>query len=465
MARVNGDSRLTNVAGRAGSPDLMGQLLGGGAGTFAVTMASTALHLGTAVLLARVLGPQEYGLYVFVLAVVALVAIPAGVGLPQLLVRETARAEARGDWSGMRGLWGWATAVSLAFSGLLVGVGALLGWRFADRLAAAELGALAWGLVLVPLVALGNLRGAALRGLRRVVSGELPEHVLRPGVLVLLVLVAWWLLPSRQYTAADAVALHAGAAGFALLVGAYLLTRVRPRSLGAARPEYHTQAWLASAVPLALVAGLQVVRANTDVLMLGLFVDAEEVGIYRVGAQAAILASFGLQAANMAMAPHFARLGGRRDLADLERAAVAGARAATLFAICVLVALVALGAPALRVLFGAGYASAYGVMLILASAQLANTACGSVGLLLNMTRHEGRVVQAGSAAVVLHVVLNLVLIPIYGKEGAAAASGIALVFWNLVLWRQVHAVLGIESSVLGRKRSPALVRPGELEQR
>ena len=43
------------------------------------------------ILLARTLGPEEYGLYVFVSAFIPLAALPITGGLPQLLTREVAK--------------------------------------------------------------------------------------------------------------------------------------------------------------------------------------------------------------------------------------------------------------------------------------------------------------------------------------------------------------------------------------
>jgi O-antigen/teichoic acid export membrane protein len=46
------------------------------------------------VLLARMLGAEGYGIYAYAFALVTLLAMPAKAGLPQLVVRETARGVA-----------------------------------------------------------------------------------------------------------------------------------------------------------------------------------------------------------------------------------------------------------------------------------------------------------------------------------------------------------------------------------
>src|SRR5690606_18688278 len=115
-----------------------------------------------------------------------------------------------------------------------------------------------WGLVLVPLIALGNLRGAALRGLRHVVQGQLPEFILRPAFLVVLVLGAHFGLSARALTALDAMMLHAFASLAAFIIGAFLLLRARPVEARAeTRTATRPSVWLAAALPLGMIGGMQ----------------------------------------------------------------------------------------------------------------------------------------------------------------------------------------------------------------
>jgi len=124
--------RLATLMGPAAS--LRGRLIRGGLGSLALKLGSTALGFLLAILLARTLGPEGYGVYAFVFAIVSLLAIPTQLGLPQLVVRETAKAQAAEQWGLMRGLWRWSTlAVWLFSSGVLVLAFAGL-WLFGERL-------------------------------------------------------------------------------------------------------------------------------------------------------------------------------------------------------------------------------------------------------------------------------------------------------------------------------------------
>ena len=81
-------------------------------------------------------------------------------------------------------------------------------------------------------------------------------------------------------------------------------------------------------------------------------------------------------------------------------------------------------------------------MASLALGQLVNAGMGSVGALLNMTDHERDTLRGVAIAAVANVVLGLVLIPLYGLEGAAIATAVPLIIWNLLLrqavWRRIQ---------------------------
>jgi O-antigen/teichoic acid export membrane protein len=85
-------------------------------------------------------------------------------------------------------------------------------------------------------------------------------------------------------------------------------------------------------------------------------------------------------------------------------------------------------------------------LLILAGGQLINALAGSVGLLMAMTGHqvESSIVLAVSAG--LNVGLNYLLIPRYGLVGAALATGISTVVWNVTLAVRVRRLLGVRST-------------------
>ncbi|WP_018880498.1 flippase [Thioalkalivibrio sp. ALE30] len=427
------------------------QLLRGGVGSIAVKIAGTGISFVLVVVLARTLGPEGYGTYAFVMALLTLLAIPAQAGLPQLMVRETAKTEAREQWGLMRGLWRWGNGFVVLFSAVMILIGGLFLWFGEQWLSEARWQTLAVGLLLVPLIALGNVRGAILRGLRRTVVGQLPEAVLRPALLLALVLLVPWFWADFGLSAVSVMALHAAAALGVFVIGSFLLLHVRPQPVASGpEPEYEVAYWRNAAFPLALLAGLQLINQQTDILLLGVIQTDGDVGVYRVVFQVATLVIFGLQALNQVLQPYYARMYAQGEMARLQRLVTYSARVILLIAIPPVIVMIAFGGAFLEWVFGTEYRAGATALAILAAGQVVNAGMGSVGMLLNMTGHERDTVKGIGIAALCNVVLNLVLIPPFGIEGAAAATALTLVIWNLILRAFVKRRLGIETMALAR---------------
>ncbi|MGM0516899.1 MAG: lipopolysaccharide biosynthesis protein [Pseudomonadota bacterium] len=426
------------------SNGLAAQLLRGGSGSLLAKGAEVVLGLLVVMLLARLLGAAGYGVYAFVLALMSLASMPAMAGLPPLVVRETARGQRRGDWSAVRGIWRWANGVALSLS-LLIAAGGLLGLWLGWARGEALRETLAWGLGLVPLLALAGVRSASLRGLRHVLAGLFPEQVLRPGLLAvaLLVVLTW---SGKDISPPDAMGLTVVAALVAFVVGAWLLRRYRPDEITGAVPRYQHGAWMAAAWPMALTQGFQQLNRHADVLLLGLLAATVDVGVYRVAAQGALLVSLGLTALNMVVAPFAARLHVDAERHKLQKLVRRTAQAALAFAVPATLLFVVFGDWLLATLFGDEFRGAYWPLVVLAVGQLVNAWFGPTGMLLNMTGFERAVTRAVAVAAGMNVVLNLLLIPPFGVIGAAIATSASLVFWNVWLWLVARWRLGVSCS-------------------
>lgn len=401
---------------------------------------SIALGVLVTVLLARILGPATYGVYAVVYATVTILAVPSRLGVPNYVVRETARAAVSENALLMRKLWRYAAMLVIATSAVVL-TGAY-GWTLWATLEPGYRAAFLIGLCLVPVIAMTATLGGALRGLGRVLSGQLPEFVIR-HVFFSSLMVGWVLIVGHM-SAADALGLHLAGAGAALIIGIAMLARAAPRGVDTGQEtDVGVRAMVLSTGTLGLIAGAQVINSNLDVVMLGALTDSETAGIYKVASTAALLAVAGLQAINLVLMPRFARLYKEGDMDRLQDLATKGARLILATAIPGALVLILAGTWLLELAFGDAYATAYMPMVILVVGQLGSAACGSVITILNMTGHERDTLIGVVIACALNVVLNAALIPLYGGEGAAIATATTLLAWNLLLLAKVRQRLGI----------------------
>jgi len=75
-------------------------------GTAGLRVANAGLGFAVAVMLARTLGADGYGLYSTAFVIASVCAIVVQFGLPNLVMRETATAAVSEDWAHMRAVWG-----------------------------------------------------------------------------------------------------------------------------------------------------------------------------------------------------------------------------------------------------------------------------------------------------------------------------------------------------------------------
>lgn len=404
--------------------------------TAGLKVGATLIAFGASLVYARALGPHDYGLYAYVIAWAALLTIPAGLGVPAYLVREGAKAP-----TALRPLRRWADARLLA-GGLVAGL-LLAGAVFLPQAAAAR-----WLFVVaapLPLLNnLGNVRASLLQAGGWIARSQWPGLILGPAIM-LAVLAGLWVWRGRLHPL-ELVAVMVGAACVVLAVNQLQLRRA---ATPAASGEKPASVRIRAALPFMWLGGLYLLNNRVDLIILGSLRGAEDAGIYAVAARAAALVPFISAAANMALAPRIARLYAARDHDRLQRMITAAARrifvTSAPFAILLIVAAWWL----LYYFFGARYTPATLALRILAGSQLAVLAIGSVGTILNMAGHERRSMVGLTMAVVLNIVLNLILIPRFGPEGAAIASGTSLVFAQLLLWYWIRRHLHLRPSALG----------------
>ena len=412
----------------------------GGLG-LAIKVLGVGLSFLVTVVLVRVIGAEAFGAYAFAFAIVSLLAIPVQAGLPPLVVRETARAHAAQDWDRMKGLWSWAGRVVLVMSVPITAVTALVLLAGpADLLSEARRAAILAGLVLIPVVAANQVRGAALRGLKMTVLGQAPDQVVRPALIILLALAV-----PVTLSAAGAILVHAAAAGIAFAAGMLALFLRQPAEVRAARPDRNQGgAWLRALLPFSLIAGIQLLLQNMDVVLLGIFHTDEAVAVYRVAFTVANLVAIGLTALVLVLQPFIAEAAGRQDWKRIELLASGSAVAISAVTLPAALFLLVFGRPLLEGVMGPEFVRSYLPMMILVAGHVSNAVFGAVIMVLNMSGHERRTVWGLGATVLVHLGLSLLLIPAHGAVGAAIATAISLTLRNLLIWYLVRRTLGID---------------------
>lgn len=396
------------------------------------------------------MGPENFGVYVLAFAILMALCSICQLGLPQLIVRESAKYRYLEYWSYISGLWRWAMFVCLGSIFVVSFIVVIVLHYFDSGVFTMLQRTILVGLIFLPFYIFNTLKGAALQGVGAPISGQMGDKVIRPGLFLILLYAYPRLARDAAIDPASILLMHAVAVAFAGASTAYLLIRLKPKALALVKTlSYERARWLSAVVPLGFVSLFGLINQQADILVLGVFENTETVGIYRAAWSIAALVSFGLQAISAVLAPHYARLYSKKDLAKLQLYSSRSALILTLLAIPVVAIFFLYGREVLEQTFGLDYVSGYVALLLLALAQLFNVMMGPVGVLLNMTGHEKETLRGLAISAFVNIGLNFILIPMYGIEGAAIATVLSLVIWNALLLRAVKRDLGINCSVVG----------------
>jgi O-antigen/teichoic acid export membrane protein len=231
-----------------------------------------------------------------------------------------------------------------------------------------------------------------------------------------------------------------------------------PRAVKDSAPEYHTRIWLGSALPFAVIFGMQTLNDQANLVILGAMATSDQVGIYAASVRLAEAITLIFTAVEFTIAPYIARLHSTEQTTRLQNLISKTARLVFVLSLPVALAFIFYGDWFLA-FFGEEFRAGRWALAILGIGRLLNVAFGPVKALALMTGQERATAWIMGIVALLNVVLNLVLIPFWGIIGAASATAISTVAWSAMLCVLAFKRTGVVSFAMPlRRRSRAGIR-------
>ena len=405
-------------------------------GSLSVVLVSTggmAAGFALQLVLTRTLGPEQYGLYAYVIGWLNAAILVAKIDLDTGAIRFVGSYAGANDWSRIRGYVEGMGAVVLLGAlvlGGMAGAGLWLGRSMMDE--AVFMAFLVACAVLPAATALRMLAGVA-HGLGRVVQAQLPEKVIRPALTGVLVLVG---ILGLGFARSAAVALGASFAASlgSIAVGFVLLRRVLPGAYREPAPVRETRLWLRTGLGLFVISLLQLVLSTgTDVIVVGTLLEPVEAGRYSIASLVASLCMLAFGAVMFTATPMIADFHRNRSHAELQRLLTSVSRVGLALTLPSVAVIGLLGRPILAI-FGPSFVEGYPILVVSLVTSLQHAAVGSLaGFVLTMTGREvpaAWIIAAGSA-VYLVVVYPLTIA--YGAVGTAVATLVAFLVRSVLL--------------------------------
>ena len=169
---------------------------------------------------------------------------------------------------------------------------------------------------------------------------------------------------------------------------------------------------------------------SIDIIILKKYADYAQVAYYATAVKLVLIVSTVLNTINALFATNLAHQYQLNDTGALKALLKRASRLIFILSLPPLLILLIFPEFILS-FFGETYTQAYNALRILALGYLVSCLSGVAAIYLNMTGRARQFQYILLIAVLINLVLNLILIPSYGIEGAAIASGIAIAFWNV----------------------------------
>ena len=429
---------------------LKNRVIKGVAGSFGLKIASSGIAFMMSVIFARFLGTAGLGTYSYATTWANLLSIPATLGINQLIVREIAIYRTKSRWELMAGLLRWSNLVVLSFSIGLTLVATAIVWGIKGDSDTTVFIAVALAMVTIPIASLRNLRLGAMKGLHRVVSGQIPDSVFAPTIVIALTSLAYLFFP-QSFNVFWVLGFKIIAIVITFFIGSLWLWRSLPLEVKQVTPQFAGKQWLVAALPFMFLGTTQLINSRIDVIMLGGIQGVKAVGIYTVIIGITQLTAFIHHSALNVLGPNIATLYSEGKFKQLEKLVQKSALAVFLFSLLIGGTIMLLGNYVLLI-FGSEFIAGRTAMNILILGQVFNALTGPVGLVLNMTGHQNYTAIATASSAILNAILNFLLIPQWGINGAAIATTMSLIIINIINVIFMQKTINISLYSLGLKK-------------
>lgn len=411
------------------------------AGTaFVIRIANAAIMFISQILLARWMGDQAFGTYVYVWTWLLMIGDLVHIGLPLTAQRYVPEYTERRALDLLRGYQSASRWLTFGIVSVAAVIGAAVVYALRGTIDPDAVMPLYLGCAALPFYAFTFMCDGLARSYNWITMALLPPYILRP--LLVIVGAATLHFAGVALDATLVTGILAAAVWLTALSQLLQLERGLRRVVPKGPKAYAIRQWLATSVSVVLVWGFYTLLTSTDILILRQFRPAQDVAHYYAAAKTLALVSIIYFAVAAASAHRFTALHVVGDKAALRAFAASSVRWIFWPSLAATLAMLIVGRPVLA-LFGPEFASGYPVMAILALGQMARATIGPTERLLNMLNQQRICAAAYAVALAVNLLGCFTLAPLYGGVGAAMGTAAAFLVETALLFVIARRRLGL----------------------
>jgi O-antigen/teichoic acid export membrane protein len=418
--------------------------------SLAVRVLATVGGFLFALVSARLLGSEGYGVVAVTLSVAVIASTIATLGSNGLAVREVARCFATGSWSMLKRFLRWSGFVVMA-SSISLGVALLLiaPWSGPYKSALPYAAAL-----ILPLAAMLLLRGI-IQGSSKPIAAQVPGDVVRWTVALAVI---GGLFAIDRFSPNEILVAYGAGCMVALGVSIAIASRIVSGLPEDDRPGATQDAWIQKSLPFLGITAIGIVGTEINTLLLGVMAGPREAGLYQPIAKIAPLMLLVREAVEMPLAPrivHDWEAGDKFCLQGRLKRAALGSVVVT----AILVTGIIAAGPFILGAFGPEFVPNAELLLWIGVAQVINAALGAAPLVLSMVGGMKERLLAQVITLIVQAGSAIVLVPIWGARGAVFSLVAAILTWSIANWALAVRATGLDSSAVAGIISPLRKKP------
>lgn len=411
--------------------------------------------------IARMTGPESYGVYSYVLAWITILGYLAALGFDVSLLKLVPAYRTMGLTDLAHGVIRYAERRSaiMGLAIIAVGVAVVAGFGGDHNLELTHTFLI--GFAIIPILSLLWIRASIVRAFGGVLSALAPDRLVRDG-LVLLFVGCMTLRHTVRLKAPEVMAatLVSAVIGLCLISISKRKWYLLPGK--ASGPFYATREWRSTALPLVAIAVAEAAINRTGVMSLGWAGQTASAGIYALVFNVTAVVVLPRIAVNTRFAPMVSELFARNDHDGLQDLISRAASWTLAGAVGLALPLFFLAGSILG-MFGPAFHAAVLPMRVLVISQVIAASAGSQIFLMTMTGQERGAAIVVVCAALSNLALTIPLVHVFGITGAAIANAITLLGWNiamaLIIYRRLGVVPGILAVVRPRRKPVAAPNP------
>jgi O-antigen/teichoic acid export membrane protein len=389
---------------------------------FAGSFVGQGLQFGSQIVLARLLGLADFGLYGIGWTLLQLVAPLAALGLNSGVIY--AASVAGSDTGRRRDVLLQSLGLGL-LAGAAIGAAGYIG---APRLSTGVFGKgeltgviRSFSLAL-PLLTVLMVAAASTKLSMSMVYSTCTQAFVQPGLNLLLLAVALYFL---QWRLMGAIAVTVISYALSLLVAFYFMVSLFwPTLRSPDKMRSYVGELLAFSLPASLAGAFANLINRVDRLVVGAFLPATEVGIYQAASQTSSLFAVVPDIFNSVITARVADLYTRGEIKRLDELFKVGAKWSFYLAMPLFLVVCAAPGGVMEVFYGLPYRRGAWPLLLLCLGLMSDAVIGAAPAILIFSGHQKFLGSISAGALFSAIVLNYLLVPKFGMIGGAISTAL-----------------------------------------